>query len=92
YAILRLFVRRLSSRASSLLFLFGLGAASAVVALGVLALFFHGNIPMVYTVSNTEIEPLAFALPVISGLLTAACGPIILRPVDTAHYGTLLPS
>lgn len=86
HGALRLLLRRLSSRAMSMLFLFGLGVASVVVALGLLALFFHGNIPMVYTVSNGEFESLAFALPVVAGLLTAACGPIILSPVDTAGY------
>jgi hypothetical protein len=88
---LRLLLRRLSNRAMSMLFLFGLGAASVVAALGLLALCFHGNIPMVYTVSNGEFEPLAFVLPVVAGLLTAACGPIILSPVDTAGNDGFLP-
>lgn len=90
YVALRLLLRRLTGRGATILVLFGLGAASAVVALGLLALIFHGNIPMVYTVSNGEFEPLALSLPVISGLLTAVCAPVILRPGDIARRGAPL--
>ncbi|MGO2035091.1 MAG: hypothetical protein ACTH2U_01340 [Brevibacterium sp.] len=82
FAVVRLVLPHLTGRAGSLLFFFGLGAASVLVSLGVMALLFGGNIPMVYTVSNGEFEPSVFIVVPIAGILTALASFRIAVPAD----------
>lgn len=85
YGAARLAVGRLRTRAAATLFFFGLGFASAVLAILVIVLL-YGGLSGLGLDSLMEIFPQGLSLAAIAGLLTAAASFLVVEPAARGSY------